>query len=208
MNVQQLLSHYNLVSTQVSKQEIGIILNNLQLVIDQKIAGAVVEFGCYNGTTSLFIQRLLQTEDPHRAFHVYDSFAGLPEKSSTDLSPAGEQFKTGELQVARSEFVHHFKQAHIPLPTIHKSWFDELSPKDIPHPIALAFLDGDYYDSIKTSLRLIQPNLSPGAVIIVDDYQSEALPGAAKATNEWLRDKPRLNLKLQASLAIIHPKDS
>jgi O-methyltransferase len=203
IDIEQLLSKYPLVSDQVSKNEVQLILKQLQTVIKKGVEGGIVEFGCYSGTTSLFIQRLLQAGDPGRPFHVYDSFEGLPDKSSLDQSVAGDQFKTGELHATKSNFVQHFKQAHLPLPTIHKGWFDELTTDDVPKSIALAFLDGDYYGSIKSSFKLITPNLSKGAVIIIDDYQSEALPGAAKAVDEWLLNRPHLPLRIEQSLAII-----
>ncbi len=203
LDIDQLLSRHSLVSDQISKAEIRLILEQLKAIIDNGVEGVVVEFGCYTGTTSLFVQRLLQACDPDRPFHVYDSFEGLPDKSNSDQSVAGDQFKTGELHATKSNFVQHFKQAHLPLPIIHKGWFDELSQADVPQPIALAFLDGDYYESIKISIKLITPKLSKGAVIIVDDYQSEALPGAAKAVDEWLQNRTHLPLRIQQSLAII-----
>jgi O-methyltransferase len=203
LDIDQLLSQHPIVSDQVSKAEIRLILQQLETVIKKGVKGAVVEFGCYTGTTSLFVQRLLQARDPNRSFHVYDSFEGLPDKSTLDQSVAGDQFITGELRATKSKFVQHFKQAHLPLPTIHKAWFNELLVEDVPQPIALAFLDGDYYESIKTSLKLITPKLSHGAIIIVDDYQSEALPGTAKAVDEWLQNRAHLPLRIQQSLAII-----
>lgn len=200
--IDELLRKYPLVSDQVDTAELRVILLQLQHVLDTKVPGHIVELGCYTGTTSLFIQRLLHGQ-AGREFHVYDSFAGLPPKTPEDNSPAGSQFQAGELTASKQAFIRHFRQAGLALPHIHKAWFHDLAPSDLPHPIAFAFLDGDFYESISHSLRLIQDRLSPGACIVVDDYQSEALPGAAKATNAWLQDKP-YRLKVQASLAVIH----
>ena len=72
----------------------------------------------------------------------------------------------------------------------------------MPEQIAFAFLDGDYYASIRDSLALVWPRLTPGAVIIVDDYANEKLPGAARAVDEWLATHPA-QLRVQASLAIL-----
>lgn len=203
MDISELISRHRLVSEQVSSAEIGLVLEQLQHVCEQQVAGSVLEFGCYNGTTSLFIQRYLEAVDPKRPYHVYDSFAGLPEKSAPDQSPAGEQFKPGTLQVSKAAFVRNFRQAGLRLPVIHKAWFEQLGDHDVPAPIAFAFLDGDYYNSISASLQLIEAKLSQGAIIVVDDYQSEALPGAAKAVDHWLRRNVNYRLKVQASLAIL-----
>ena len=72
----------------------------------------------------------------------------------------------------------------------------------MPEIISFAFLDGDYYESIQDSFRLIENKLTPGAVIVVDDYANEALPGAALAVDEWVRSRG-LRVRVEASLALI-----
>ena len=199
----ELLSKYSLISDQVDQRELAVILRELgkqrgNLNRDT----SVVEFGCYIGTTSLFIRRLLDVFDCETTFHVYDSFAGLPEKVSQDESPAGVQFIAGELKASRKDFEMQFKRAGLKLPRIHKAWFNELSSDDVPNNIAYAYLDGDYYESIHDSLHLIGDKLIPHATIVIDDYANEALPGTAKAVNEWLVRHPA-SLRVESSLAII-----
>ena len=197
--------NYPLVSDQVDYNEVSVISRELERVLARRTLGDIVELGCYTGTTSLFIQRVLQEHTDKRAFHVYDSFDGLPAKVSQDMSPAGEQFIAGELNASKQQLIKHFKQANLPLPIIHKCWFEELTSADIPNAISFAFLDGDFYTSIKSSLALITPHLANGAVIIVDDYQSEALPGAKKAVDEWVRHYNQES-RTEQSLAIIEWK--
>lgn len=200
--IDELLKKYQLISDQVDKREVAIVLRELSKALDTSSSGSVVELGCYAGTTSVFITRLLVIHKSTREFHVYDSFEGLPEKRNEDASRAGDQFKTGELAVSKKLFVLNYKKAGLPLPRIHKGWFNELTGADVPREIAFAFLDGDYYESVLTSLRLIWPRLVPGARIVVDDYANEALPGAAKAVDEWLATHPA-KLSVEHSLAII-----
>lgn len=163
--------------------------------------GAVVEFGCYIGTTSLFIRRLLDAYGDAREFHVYDSFEGLPPKTAQDESRAGDQFQAGELAVSKKQFIHEFQRAGLRPPLIHKGWFKDLTNADVPEQIAFAFLDGDFYESIRDSLKLMLPHMQPGGVIIIDDYAREALPGAAKAVHELL---PGQQLRTTHNLGIIH----
>lgn len=200
--IDELLKKYQLISDQVDKREVAIVLGILQQSLQNTGAGAVVEFGCYAGTTSLFIQRLLNMQKTTREYHVYDSFEGLPEKRVEDQSRAGDQFVPGELLATKKQFTLNFKKAGLQLPRIHKGWFNELTADNIPGEIAFAFLDGDYYESILTSLKLVWPRLVPGAMVVVDDYANEALPGAAKAVDEWLRAHPA-RLRVERSLAII-----
>lgn len=190
----------NLLSDQVSEKEIKILLRELNAVLDRYVAGDVVELGCYVGTASLFLAKALAGSG--RELYLYDSFAGLPEKTAEDASPAGLQFKAGELLATKKQLIQNLKKANVALPKIKKAWFDELKPSDLPDKIAFAFLDGDYYQSIMDSLKLVWPKLAPGAVVVVDDYSNPALPGASKAVDEWLKTH-QASLKVEESLAIL-----
>ena len=182
--------------------ELSVILFELEKALTQNPDGAIVEFGCYSGTTSLFIARMLNQKRAPGVFHVYDSFEGLPEKTALDNSPLGIQFKKGELSVSKKTFIQNFKAANLRLPIIHKGWFGEIDEATVPDRISFAFLDGDYYESVMTPLALIQDKLLPSAVIIVDDYGNEALPGARRAVDEWQNAHPG-RMRVEASLAIL-----
>lgn len=181
----QIAARHKLLSYQVTAQQIEVVLTELERVLTAKIAGDIVELGCYIGTTSVFIRRLLDALHENREFHVYDSFEGLPEKSAQDNSSAGEAFVAGELGVSKKQFMQAFARAGLAAPTVHKGWFNQLDSGDLPDAIAFAFLDGDFYDSIRGSLQLVVPRMSQGGTIVVDDYAREALPGAAVAVHEF-----------------------
>ncbi|MFZ1249044.1 MAG: TylF/MycF/NovP-related O-methyltransferase [Candidatus Saccharimonadales bacterium] len=215
--VSHLLAKHPLVSNQVSKPQVETILRELEKVIAKDIRGDIVEFGCYVGTTSLFIRRLLNTHPAYaigptshttrsvqshkQEFHVYDSFEGLPAKSAWDASPSGEQFIAGELRVSKKQFLHEFQKAHLRPPIVHKAWFSQLKASDVPEKIAFAFLDGDFYESIRDSLRLVLPRMQKGGVIVVDDYAREALPGVAKAVHEHFSAD---RIRIIHNLGLIH----
>lgn len=188
-----------LLSDQVSEREVQVILR--ELAATRGVTGDVVEFGCYVGTTSVHLAEALRDTDAK--LWLYDSFEGLPEKRPEDVSPAGEQFRTGELAATKKELVRNLKQAHVPMPIIKKGWFSELTTHDMPTQISFAYLDGDYYDSVLQPLRLVWPRLVPGAIVVVDDYVNEALPGAAKAVDEWRNTHRVAGFRVEASLAIL-----
>lgn len=188
-----------LLSDQVSEREIRVILRELSRTTG--VPGDVVEFGCYVGTTSVHVAEKLKVAD--KRLWLYDSFEGLPEKRVEDRSPAGEQFKAGELLATKKELIRNLKQATVPMPIIKKGWFSNLTADDVPSQISFAYLDGDYYDSILDPLRLIWSRLAPGAIVVVDDYANEALPGAAKAVEEWRRTHTISSFQVEASLAIM-----
>ena len=204
MITDQLIAKYSIISEQVDAKELGALLRELETVLQSGATGNVVEFGCYVGTTSLFIRRLLDAYDFAGEFHVYDSFMGLPEKTQADASAAGEQFKAGELLAPRKTFIQNFKKASLKLPTIHKGWFTDFTPDDVPESIIFAFFDGDFYESIADSFHACDGKFHEKAAIIVDDYVNEALPGAARAVDKWLANNRQYTSRTESSLAIIH----
>ena len=121
-----------------------------------------------------------------RRLWLYDSFEGLPEKTEADESALGVDFKQGELGVTKREVKLRFLKAGLPVPVIKKAWFSDLSSDDLPEKIAFAFLDGDFYESIRDSLRLVEPKMVEGGVMVVHDYTNPALPGVRRAVEEWL----------------------
>ena len=75
------------------------------------------------------------------------------------------------------------------MPVIKKAWFKDLTPDDLPSEIAFAFLDGDFYESIRDSLKLVMPRMNNEGIIVVHDYNNPALPGVKKAVDEWRQNK-------------------
>lgn len=187
---QYLLSKYPIISDQIEKPAMGVVLRELEKTLEMDVKGDVVELGCYIGTTSLFIRRLLDERKENRRFYAYDSFEGLPEKNSQDSSVAGDQFREGELSVTKKQFLKEFHKANLQPPTTYKVWFKDIQTEQLPEKIAFAFLDGDFYKSILDSLKLVWPRLSAGGVLVIDDYQRDALPGVERAVNDFFGETP------------------
>ena len=194
---------------QVSTKETEKILEFAQLALD--FEGDFVELGCYRGDTSLLLERLLESAEKTKKIPqnsknlwLYDSFAGLPEKTKEDSSVAGDEFIASELFVSKREVIERFKKANLKLPIIKKSFFENLNPEtDLPEKISFAFLDGDLYSSIKTSLNLVVPKLSERGIILVHDYNNPKLPGPARAVDEFLKTHPTFKLRLFETLAFL-----
>lgn len=194
---------------QVSNKETEKILELANLALN--FEGDFVELGCYRGDTSLLLKRLLEDSEKSgkiakdsKKLWLYDSFAGLPEKTREDSSVAGDEFKKEELFVSKREVVERFKKSNLKVPIIKKGFFEDLNPEtDLPEKITFAFLDGDLYSSIKTSFALVLPKLTEKGIILVHDYNNPKLPGSAKAVDEFLSKNRNFNLKLFETLAIL-----
>lgn len=200
----ELLNRYPIISDQIKRPALEVVLGSLEHVLVTGVQGDIAEFGCYIGTTSLFIRRLLDNYDQsgQRTLYAYDSFEGLPAKTGSDASAAGRDFTAGELAVSKKQFLHQFQRAHLVPPVTHKAWFKDLRPGQLPTSLAFAFLDGDFYESIGDSLRLAWPRLVSGGIITIDDYKRETLPGVELAVSEWLPGKP-VSLRYSHNIAVI-----
>ena len=189
---------------QVSEAETEIILEEARRCLE--FEGDFVEFGCYKGDTSLALAEILRLKSVKNAnlnakLWIYDSFEGLPEKCEADFSELGRDFKAGELAVSKREVKERFLRANLPVPVIKKAWFEDLIVADLPEKVSFAFLDGDLYESIKISLKLVENKIEKGT-IIVHDYKNEALPGVARAVDEWL-EKHNYEVLKRETLIII-----
>lgn len=200
---------------QVTLQETAEIMHLAQQVLLDSVEGDFVELGCYKGETSLQLAKLLAEQRnsartgnyiTERILYLYDSFAGLPPRSPEDASSIGENFKAGELFVTKREVIDKLRHAGLDLRYIKvkKAFFEELDPNlDLPAQIAFAFLDGDLYSSIRTSLRLVAPRLQTQGLILVHDYNNPELPGVARAVDQFLVQHPEYFLQQRFSLAIL-----
>ena len=91
----------------------------------------------------------------------------------------------------------NFKRYDLPPPEIHAGWFNKTLPDQLPDRICFAHLDGDFYESILVSLEHVYPQLSPGAICLIDDYSDpnvhdgwDRLPGVKRACDEFLANRP------------------
>jgi len=202
---EDLLKQYPLISDQVTPAELRVILRQLERTLDRQVAGDIVEFGCYIGTTSLFIRRVLDKykQASEGLFHVYDSFEGLPDKVSADQNAAGIDFRAGQLLVSKKQFLREFQRAKLQPPVVHKEWFDQLPESAVPETIAFAFLDGDFYQSISASLRLVWPRMQAGGVVLIHDYKRETLPGVERAITDFFQNHHYQSLQGEQNIAII-----
>ncbi|WP_131770272.1 TylF/MycF/NovP-related O-methyltransferase [Candidatus Protofrankia californiensis] len=154
------------------------------------IPGAVIELGCYQGATALWMRAVLDiTGQRDRPVHVYDSFQGLPEPGPRDP----DLFPPGFLRAAPEQVLALHDRWGCTPPAIHPGWFADTLPGQLPEQVALAYLDGDYYNTIRTCLAACVPRLAPGGILIIDDYADpeinpkawNGLPGVKAACDDY-----------------------
>jgi len=187
--------------------EVDEALNLYYLLMESCVFdGDVVELGCYRGLTGVILQKTLEQYAPEKQLYLFDSFEGLPEKQEPDrlLEQSSKHIVSDNRRIGKGWFstsyesvIESFALFDTPLPHIVKGWFSETLPSNLPEKICFAHLDGDFYSSIFDSLEGIYDRLSPGGIVVIDDYcdnkfheRPNAYPGVKKACDAFLKDKP------------------
>jgi hypothetical protein len=82
---------------------------------------------------------------------------------------------------------------------------EETIPQQLPERIAILRLDTDWYESTRHEMEHLMPLLSPGGVLIIDDYYNWS--GNQQAVDEYLeREKlPLLLTKVARSAIGVRP---
>lgn len=172
----------------------------IRLVSERGVPGLFLEAGVALGGSAILIARLKPCE---RELHLYDVFSMIPPPGKNDGDDAHTRYAV--IQNRHSEGLGgktYYGYVHNLLGVVKNNFRDlDVSEDDdrvIFHiglfqdtlypdgPVAFAHVDGDWYDSVKTCLDRISPFLSPGGIIVFDDYSSYS--GCRKAVDEFLSD--------------------
>lgn len=160
------------------------VINIAHLVLQtERHPGAIVELGTARGATAR-----LMTALSHRPVYVYDSFEGLP-----DIPPdegVCAQWTRGTFTYSVEEVLSEFVRHGLRPPSIWKGWFADIPEERLPDAISLAHIDGDLYQSTLDGLRKVYDRVTPGGIVIVDDYGWDQTPGVVRACADFLADKP------------------
>lgn len=164
------------------------------------IPGDLVECGVYRGGCSMAMAMALRSIGAtDRTIWLYDTFSGMTRPTELDVRlhdgesalPRFEDSATGEnsaewcaadLTTVRSAM----RSTEYPEERIRYvvgPVEETLRTSNIPERIALLRLDTDWYESTRVELEVLLPRLSPGGVLIIDDYNHWA--GSRRAVDDY-----------------------
>lgn len=136
------------------------------------VPGAAAELGVYKG----FFARCINTLLPERKLYLFDSFQGF------DTGEASESF-----QAAHENTTIEAVLAILPNPeavTVRPGFFPG-SLDGLEETFCLVSLDVDFEEATLEGLRYFWPRLSPGGYLMLHDWGSPKLPGAARALQRY-----------------------
>ncbi len=153
------------------------------------VPGCIVEAGCYVGSTTLFLNRHMTVAGIEKQYWAIDTFSGFRDE---DL----------EVEVARGQDRDHYRRF---FRVNDQPWFDydmrragvtrvrsvaaDVGAFDFGRiaPIAFLLVDVVFYEPVRLALPRIWDALSPGGIVVVDDYfEKGAFSGAGQAYREFV----------------------
>jgi hypothetical protein len=168
-----------------------------ETILRKNVPGAFVECGVWKGGSAAIMGLALRHAAEARVLHLFDSFEGLPQPGDQDGEAAAVY--SGGQSAGKLASIHKCEaglaevrsylidQLHLPEKQVrfHVGWFQNTIRADASQigPIAALRLDGDWYESTRICLEHLYPLLSPGGVLILDDYF--CWTGCRKATDEF-----------------------
>jgi hypothetical protein len=165
------------------------------------VPGDLAECGVRFGKSAAIVRWV--TKDTGKTLHLFDSFEGISAPDPEDVPSAGptKDWKRGMLAV--DEATVRANLVGLPQIDFHRGWVPQRFADVADATFSLVHLDLDLFQPTRDSLAFFYPRVSPGGVIVCDDYGSSYCPGAMKACDEFMRDKPEKILHLPTGQALI-----
>lgn len=160
------------------------------------VEGDVVECGVSIGHGLLQFMLLGEFLGVERRVYGFDSFSGFPRPSSEDQKADGSQqvvegyYATPQDLVNRVLLDGRLTSDAIQRKLILVPGYFEDTLDSYKGQIAVLHLDCDLYSSYKTCLERLYDLVVPGGVIMLDEYEDDLFPGARRAVDEFLANKP------------------
>ncbi len=199
--------------TMTSSERIWSLLRAVDFVVDQPVLGDFVECGVWRGGSVMAMAlRLRDRNETTRRLWLNDTFEGMTAPTDADIETttgvtARQLLDSTDVAdgnnvwcVAGIDDV----RANIASTGYPMDWVEfvegdvaETLPRHSPERIALLRLDTDWYESTQVGLEILYPRVSPGGVVILDDYGH--WQGARKAVDDFFEE--------QGFRPLMHPID-
>jgi len=167
----------------------------------KNVPGIFIEAGCALGGSALVIAA---SKSAARPLFLYDVFGMIPPPSAAEPPEVHERYRliksgqAGGIGDGRyygyeenladkvvETFVRFGLKPEANAVFLVKGIYEETL--QVTESVALAHIDCDWYDSVLTCLQRIEPRLSPGGILVIDDYFR--WPGCRRALDEYFADK-------------------
>jgi hypothetical protein len=179
------------------------------------VPGLLIEAGTARGGSAIV---MAAAKSPARPMKVYDVFGMIPpptEHDGPDVHARYEKIAGGEARGVGGDTYYGYRDdlyeevtdsfARLGVPVgdhsveLIRGLFEDTI--DLDEPVAVAHLDGDWYESTMTCLTRIAPLLVPGGRIVLDDYYQWS--GCRAAVDEYFKDRDGFRLERRSRLHVV-----
>jgi hypothetical protein len=183
--------------TMTSLERMYALYSATRYIVANGIAGDLVECGVWRGgSVMLMAHTLMRVGDTTRTIWLYDTFTGMTPPQPDDVQTMSGRPAREVLAEDRSGLFHGVAPRAVVEQNLARTGYPNfrLIEGDVlttltsaPQTIALVRLDTDWYASTRHELEQLYPRVTPGGVLIIDDYGYWS--GARKATDEYLASR-------------------
>lgn len=143
------------------------------------VSGDILEVGVWRGGTGVVLASAV-AKDPERVVYLADTFEGVVKAGQHDPRySGGEHADTSEGTVLK--LVDGCNLDNI---KILKGVFPDQTDGEVRDNIAMLHCDVDVYESARDVAEWVLPRLSPGGVMVFDDYGFSGCEGVTRYCNE------------------------
>ncbi|MEX2150263.1 MAG: TylF/MycF/NovP-related O-methyltransferase [Steroidobacteraceae bacterium] len=188
--------------TMTSAERLFALIQAVRHVSAAAIPGDIVECGVWRGGSMMAAARtLLESGDATRDLYLYDTYEGMSPPGAADVNLDGQA--ASALLRARDKHDPESAWCYATLEDVRTALYgtgyqasrmhfvegkvEQTIPGTAPERIAVLRLDTDWYESTRHEMEHLYPRLSPGGVLIIDDYGHWA--GCRKAVDEYLASR-------------------
>lgn len=186
--------------TMTSPERIFALCRSVEYVVRCRIPGDLVECGVWRGGSMMAIAKtLMRLGDTSRSLYLFDTFEGMTPPGTVDRTFRGEA--ASDLLTSQDRGTS-WTWAYAPLEAVKEAIYrtgydrrrihfirgkvEDTLPSRAPGEIAVLRLDTDWYESTYHELIHLYPRISPGGVMIVDDYGH--WEGARRAVDQYIAE--------------------
>ena len=160
-----------------------------------KLSGHSAECGVFEGAGSYFICEGLGARTSNH--YLCDAFAGLSEPGEND----GEFWAKGDLTASETTTLQNL--AGFPNIVSLRGWipdrFNELENLEF----RFVHIDVDLFQPTLDSISFFYPRMVRNGLIVCDDYGFLNCPGATRAIDQYMGDKPEHVVRLSTGQALV-----
>lgn len=185
------------------------------------LPGAIVEAGTALGGSAIVLGR---SKAKDRPLWIFDAFGTIPPPSKKDGPDVHQRYEVivsgrspglgGDLYYGYhdnllGEVTESFRAFGIDPEkdaiTFVKGYYEQTMSGSIRFPVAVAHLDCDWYESLMTCLREIEPQVVVGGRLVIDDYYNWS--GCTDAVDEFFASKKNYRWEHRSRLHLVKLSD-